>query len=286
MKNLFYILIGIVLLSSCNEKEYKQADSGLKYKFFKQNKKAKAMKEGDIATFKMKYYINSTDSLLLNTDSIQGDFKMKMKKNTYTGGSFEDGILIMHLGDSIEFLVDAKNLFEKTINRPLPKYIKKGELIRFDVKLENIQTQEEIQAEQKTKAEENKTQESQLLQDYIKDNSITVKPTQSGLYIIFLKHGTGAKTIPGKKVTVDYTGTLLNGKKFDSSVDRKKPFSFPLGGGKVIPAWDETVAMLRVGDKVRILAPSYLAYGEKGYPGVIPPYSTLVFDIEVLSVGK
>jgi FKBP-type peptidyl-prolyl cis-trans isomerase FkpA len=100
-----------------------------------------------------------------------------------------------------------------------------------------------------------------------------------------LTSGNGALAKRGETATVHYTGWLTDGTKFDSSVDRDEPFAFVLGAGQVIPGWDEGVAAMRVGDKVRLTIPPELAYGEQGYPGAIPPNATLVFEVELLSVG-
>jgi FKBP-type peptidyl-prolyl cis-trans isomerase len=97
--------------------------------------------------------------------------------------------------------------------------------------------------------------------------------------------GDGAEAVTGKKVSVHYTGTLTNGSKFDSSLDRGRPFDFPLGGGRVIKGWDQGVAGMKVGGKRRLTIPPELAYGARGFPPVIPPDSTLIFEIELLSVG-
>lgn len=99
--------------------------------------------------------------------------------------------------------------------------------------------------------------------------------------------GNGAEAVAGKRVSVHYTGTLhANGKKFDSSLDRGKPFEFPLGAGRVIKGWDQGVAGMKVGGKRRLTIPSHLAYGPRSVgDGLIPPNSALVFDVELLGVG-
>jgi len=97
--------------------------------------------------------------------------------------------------------------------------------------------------------------------------------------------GSGATPRRGQTVTVHYTGWLTDRTKFDSSVDRADPFSFVLGSGQVIQGWDEGVATMKVGDKVRLTIPPEKAYGAQGFPGAIPPNSTLIFEVELLSVA-
>jgi len=108
--------------------------------------------------------------------------------------------------------------------------------------------------------------------------------TASGLKYTDTKVGTGAEAKAGQTAVVHYTGYLTNGTKFDSSKDRGQPFSFPLGGGRVIKGWDEGVQGMKVGGTRKLTIPANLGYGAQGAGGVIPPNATLVFDVEVLDL--
>lgn len=110
--------------------------------------------------------------------------------------------------------------------------------------------------------------------------------TPSGLTYLITKKGTGRLLKAGDTVILNYTGTLTNGVKFDSSHDRNEPLEFKLGAGRVIKGWDEGVAKLRVGDQAILVIPGKLAYGPKGIPNVIPPDATLIFIVEVINVKE
>jgi FKBP-type peptidyl-prolyl cis-trans isomerase len=99
-----------------------------------------------------------------------------------------------------------------------------------------------------------------------------------------IREGTGAEAKAGQSVTVHYVGTLLDGTKFDSSRDRGKGFSFKLGAGQVIKGWDQGVAGMKIGGLRKLTIAPELAYGERGFPPVIPPRATLVFEVELLAV--
>lgn len=108
--------------------------------------------------------------------------------------------------------------------------------------------------------------------------------TSSGLTYIITKHGDGTQLKAGDTIIVNYTGLLTNGQKFDSSLDRGEPFSFPLGAGRVIKGWDEGFEKLKVGDHATLIIPPSIGYGSRGAGGVIPPDATLIFIVEVLGV--
>jgi peptidylprolyl isomerase len=107
--------------------------------------------------------------------------------------------------------------------------------------------------------------------------------TASGLKYVIVEEGTGPAPKTGDLVKVHYTGTLEDGTKFDSSVDRGEPIEFILGRGQVIPGWDEGIGLMNVGGKARLIIPPDLAYGEQGAGGVIPPNATLNFDVELIA---
>jgi peptidylprolyl isomerase len=108
--------------------------------------------------------------------------------------------------------------------------------------------------------------------------------TASGLRYIVVNEGTGEQAMAGKTVDVHYTGYLMDGKVFDSSVERGEPISFPLGQSMVIRGWEEGIALMKVGTKLRLIIPSELGYGANGAGGVIPPNATLIFDVELVGL--
>ncbi len=211
--------------------------------------------------------------------------------NKFDTPGLEEALVKMKKGEKSRVIVPSKMGFgDKGRGVIIPPYT----TIVYDVEIVDILSKAESDAERAAakpqepkmndqKSETAKNDEAMLLENYLKDNKITVKPNASGLYYIEKTAGTGAQAVAGKKVKVHYTGTLLNGKKFDSSVDRNEPFEFDLGVGQVIKGWDEGIAMMKVGGKATLIIPSSIAYGSRDM-GVIAPFSTLVFDVELIEV--
>lgn len=200
---------------------------------------------------------------------------------------FEEGITKMLKGGKATFIVPSEIAFgEEGRGNIVPPY----STIIYDVEVIDVTSkadhEKQVAAkknEAKMKLDNAKKQESDLMKKYLKEKNITAKPTASGLIYIEKVKGTGTRAAAGKKVKVHYTGTLLNGTKFDSSRDRSEPFEFTLGQGQVIKGWDEGIALMNVGGRATLVIPSDIAYGERDM-GSIPPYSTLVFDVELLDV--
>jgi peptidylprolyl isomerase len=142
---------------------------------------------------------------------------------------------------------------------------------------------QKIESSIKRKVEKEQKEEAGKQAAIIKEKWPNAIKTASGLMYVITKEGEGPTPKKGQKVKAHYTGTLLNGKKFDSSRDRGKPFEFPVGMGRVIRGWDEGFLAMRKGEKRILIIPHFLAYGDRGSPPAIPPKATLVFDIELIA---
>ena len=145
----------------------------------------------------------------------------------------------------------------------------------------NAETTQEAAPDYGQQIKDNKTIGREFMEQNAKNDSVI--QTQSGLQYMVLKEGTGAKPGPTDEVTVHYTGKLLDGTVFDSSVERGEPATFPLD--KVIPGWTEGLQLMSEGSKYRLFIPSELAYGSKGNQNILPN-STLIFDVELIKVEK
>ncbi len=304
-------VLAVLTFSSCNKSPYPGYDfneNGVYSKFYKHDDKGVSPKEGDMVRLVMSYK-NSKDSVLFDSKG-KGNptgknyIEFPLNKSTFKG-SFEDALSMMSVGDSASFMISADSVYLKTFKvKEMPKYIVKNTMLTFDAKLEKITSKAEVDAERKKKEDERnallqerKKAEPAELAKYLDENKVTAKPTSTGLYYIEKTKGKGAHPTKGCKVKVAYTGRLLNGTVFDTSdketakkagpgvYDERRPYEpieFPLDMQQVIPGWDEGLKLMAPGAKGQFIIPSSLAYGEQG-GGPIPPYSSLVFDVELIS---
>ncbi len=304
-------VIGAVLtavtITSCNKSPYPgyaMSENGVYSKFYKHDEKGVKPAEGDYVRVVMSYK-NSKDSVLFDSKknpSGKTYIEFPLSKSTFKG-SFEDALTMMSVGDSASFIISADSVYLKTFRaKELPKYVVKGTMLTFEATLQKITPKAEVEADKKKKMEERKAMldlrkdaEPKELEKYLADNKVTTKPTSTGLIYIEKSKGKGAKPTKGCKVKVNYTGRLLDGTVFDTS-DKEaakkaglfneqrpyEPIEIPIGMGQVIPGWDEGIMMMNTGAKAQLIVPSAIAYGEQGQ-GPISPYSTLVFDVELVS---
>ena len=151
------------------------------------------------------------------------------------------------------------------------------------MKLVDVKTAEEFQANIEKMKESMRIQSEKALEDYIANNKINVTPEPSGIYIIPLEKGKGRCPVKGEKVELDFSATLLNGQSVGSTFDSPDKFSFVLGEGYTIQGWEEIVPKMHLGDRVRAIIPFDMAYGEHSV-GEIPAYANLVYDIKLLKI--
>ncbi len=281
------VLSGFFLFA-CNMMQNEKGDlkftkSGIGYKFHVENKSAKMPEVGSILTLRLDY--GAEDSVFYSSDFIpEGVMLFQLSESQFEGDLFE-ALAMMHVGDSASFLLDAKSFFLRTAGFPeVPEFAQGIEKLLFNIKLEKAQTEAEREAEFEAEMAEARLAEEDKIKQYLEDNNITTQPNESGMYYIEHTRGRGASPNAGDRVKVHYTGTLLDGTKFDSSVDRGQPFEFVLGRGQVIRGWDEGIALMNEGTKATFVLPSHMAYGERGAGASIPPFAPLVFEVELLEV--
>ena len=266
----------VFTLGACSKyKGFKKSDSGLYYQFHEKNDTADQPNTGDLVGVLMS--LRAGDSLLI--PMMPNEMIMD---SLYEGDIFE-AIRMMHVGDSATFILDGKEFFEKMMN-PAQDYEFGDDPLYLDVKLYGVMKKadfEKAKAEFEAELDDRKVKEVEEIDEYLQKHP-GMKQTPMGVYVKTVKKGNGAKVEPLQQVKVHYTGRFTDGTVFDSSVERGTPFTFTVGAGEVIPGWDATVSEMKVGDKVTVLIPSSMAYGE-GTRG-IPPYSPLEFDIELREI--
>ena len=282
------------VFTACNNSSkhpgYTKTDSGLYYKFITQNE-GETLKVGDVAELVFTYSVQDTtgrDTLLFSSKKAMPDnpFNDKVQESLFVGDYYE-GLRMMHKGDSISMYISADSVFTKMFGVPqemMPKFIKPGSDMLWEVKLVDFCTEEEFLARREAERQAKVDAAKAEFDNFIAENGIEAEPTESGLIYVCTQKGKGQHPQAGNTVSVHYTGTLLNGEKFDSSVDRGEPIEFPLGVGQVIPGWDEGIMLMTKGEKGVLYIPQNLAYGERNPSPLIPAYSNLVFEVELVDI--
>ncbi len=298
LRNQGQLIIAVltIMMFSCQSGPYPgydKTDNGLFYKISRGDSDKPMPQEGDVLTLDMSYYLHEKDSLLFTSFGSNNPIMLPVSKSFFKG-DLNEGLFMITEGDSASFIVKADSFLIYYFNIiELPDFVNEESMLRFEIKVLNHKTASEYMEEMKLRNQqmeemygELKKQEIIDREKWLADNNIKVKPTASGLYFIEERAGNGAKVEHGDLVMAHYTGYLLDGQVFDSSVGAPEPFSFVAGRGEVIPGWDEAVLLMKVGGKARIILPSELAYGESHPDIPIPPFATLIFDIEVIDVEK
>ena len=305
-------LVAVFLLTlsvSCAQNEQVTTDTGLTYRYA-QKGSGERPQDGNIMTMHIAYFDDKGNKIFSTVD--RGDLApMSYIDSIMTAnGSLEECFSIIGEGDSIVAEVTAGNLFEKSFKQPLPDTLAAESLITVYIGVHDIYTPDEYQtyrAEQfqLAQAKEAAGAVEQLASDiaeidgYLQIEGIEAQATEEGLRYIILEQGTGPTAQVGQTVLVNYTGRMLSGAMFDSSVEADaregdvyderrtyEPLDFTLGQGQVIEGWDLGIGLMNVGAKARIFIPSPLAYGSRQRSEVITANAILVFDVELVSISE
>lgn len=273
------IIIGILFATGVLGKYKgfkKDRKTGIYYQFYGDiNDTAVMPKTGDLVG--ILFSLKAGDSLLIPMMPNQ------MLMDSVYEGDIYAAIRMMHVGDSATFILDGPEFFKNFMNGQ--EYPFGDDPLYVDVKLYAQMPHDQfvkMQAEYEQMMKSKQAQEETDIKEYASKNGFGA-PTEEGIYYKTVKKAAGEQPQPMQNVSVHYTGKLLDGTVFDSSVDRGEPFTFTLGANQVIPGWEIAVGKMHVGEKVTVLIPSALAYGERGNYS-IPPFSPLVFDIELLKI--
>lgn len=284
LRKISLLMLAVLGLWACNQNKVSVTDTGLKYQFHVHDDNGRKAKQGEIMTIHLQLRATSPkDTVIRDTYKELTPLKVVLQPSAFKG-SFEEGLAMLSPGDSATFYVPADSLFGKAM-QALPPFIAKGSDVAFTVRVISIQNKDEYQKEMAKMQEAQKGLDAKLIADYLAKNKITnFQKTETGLHIVTISEGTGELPAKGDSVTVRYTGKLMSGKVFDANTT--DGIRFPVGGGWVVPGWDEGIMKMKKGGKSMLILPSALGYGGEGAGGVIPPNATLLFDIELADVKK
>jgi FKBP-type peptidyl-prolyl cis-trans isomerase FkpA len=289
-----YALFALIVLASCNDplfKGYTQTESGLYYKLITIGDGGKKPSIGDFLQLRITYK-TVKDSIFLDTYSsnVTGMVILPFNRSSFSG-SFEEGLTTMNEGDSVSFIVDGVSLFKKFFKAELPIFIVPGDYVKMDVKLNRILNEKEYAVkldEYKSMVDDQDIDEQRKLQVFLDTNQSHFSFLEDGIYYQPLKQGTGAAAENGDLVKINYKGYFLDGKQFESTYERGQPLEFKLGEQQqVLKGIEKAISLMNEGAKTKFIIPSHLAFGESGSStGIVPPYSTLVYEIELININK
>ena len=289
-KRVFAVLSMAVCLTlmcvSCNKG--KDIGHGMTIRIHDEHKDARQVQTGDYVTMQIMYKTDK-DSVILDSKNQNDPFVMPISGQE-PEGTIYDALKMLHVGDSASLTIQADSFFVNTVHQEqVPTEIEallgKKRMLYFEIKILDSKPHEEFEKEVMAKHQIKLDEEKAAIEEYVATNAITVAPQENGLYYIETLKGKGKKVEAEKTYKIHYTGKLLNGTEFDSSVKRDAPMTLTVGVGRVIPGFDAGLLQMNVGGKATLIIPSMMAYGPRDL-GNIPPYSTLVFDVEVLEEVK
>lgn len=287
MRTTTTLLLAIVLLASCNQ--FQKTPSGLSYKITSGGSKEK-LKHGQFVKFNIEYKVPPKDSVLTSSYGHVPAY-LVIDTSRPNKHSFLEIITQCGVGDKVEFSMSVDTL-KKLGMLEYNNIFRARDMIKGRVEIIKVFENQELASADLTKEQGlEKDREVKDLQAFVAKKGIITVSTASGVLVEIQSAGDATlKADTGKQASVMYRGTFLDGKEFDSNMDKNKPGAQPLsvliGGQSVIPGLDEGLRLFGKGGKGKIYIPAMLAYGQNGQPPVITPYANLIFEIEILDVTK
>ncbi len=283
MRQVVYLFaIMMVVLFSCKRKErFHTSEDGIQYYFVERNKRAPQPQVGGGAVINVRVYWR--DSLMFDSHDLPSQFTVTIQDTT--PGSIDRALMMMHQGDSAVFRLNAVKFLTRKVNMAIPREMTPGDTMVFYIRLVKVLSPEQVARIHQKFLDYRRKLEPQLIDDYIKRHpDYTFRLESNGLYIARVKDGHGLRPVTGDSVFVNYIAYFINGEPFSSTLKKRQIFKFKIGDGKVIPGLELAIRQMREGQVVFVIIPSYLAYGEEGLLDLIPPYSPLVFQVELKKV--
>lgn len=275
------MIISLTMLFACGGEnlEFKKHEDGFQYAFIDRSETGLSPRIGDVVTMKISIKAPN-DSTIKRTNY----FRIQVQKSKFKGG-IDNALQFMHEGDSMAFLIDALKYYRYYEKGVVPEYLKNGDLLRFDIRLEDVKSMKEVQKERTLKQISGEKREVIALKQFLSRSAIKDSAALNRVYVKTLRNGNGRVPKMRDKVSIHYFGYFVDGSEFDNSYERGEPFDFTLGSKQVIEGLEQGVMKMKVGEKATIVIPSPLAYGDDGMPRAnIPPNTTLVFDVELLEI--
>ncbi|MFY0689618.1 MAG: FKBP-type peptidyl-prolyl cis-trans isomerase [Cyclobacteriaceae bacterium] len=274
-------LLVVFLLVGCNSNQSVTTQSGVAINYISNGTDSLVSEN----IFKFNASIVSEKGQEVWVSGAESAMMQYRKSSNGEGGLFQEVLDYLKIGDSVAFDIPTTDFFNNAWQQQVPDSLNAEGTLTFNLGLVEQMTVNEYQEmarqlEIETSKEEYAKEEEVLL-NYLSENNIDPVTTESGLRYVMTKEGTGAQAEALDMVNVKYKGMLLDGSVFDSG-----EYNFRLGTGGVIKGWDEGIAYLNVGGAATLYIPSSLGYGSRGSRGAIPPFASLIFEVELLSADK
>ena len=286
VRYLLLITFFSVFFASCKKPYpgFKRAAEGIYFRLLVVGDNSRCCRFDDFVTVHIAYS-DMSDSVFFT-----GLRKFQVSQPDFQG-SVSKCLTMICIGDSAQFIISAVDFFEKTLESSTPDFLIADGKMKVSVKLLNVQTPEEHRFDQvafQHWIEDLGEYEKLLLNQFIRQENITIPPTDDGMYLIELQPGEGPYIVTGDTIALHYEGYFLNGSFFDSTRHRNEPFHFVYGQQwQVIPGIERAIAMMRNGGKALVIMPSELAFGVEGSVlNIVPPYTSVIFEIELINVKK